>query len=110
MPTPDENDKLRKALERLLRDIDHGPEVPRACYQPVNLWDRLAAEGNWPLIEKLRMVEEEVGGYGTVVCPPKGFSDNDETHNAVVDWLQLRNVNVVCPDSLIKRLFMSLHG
>jgi hypothetical protein len=106
----DEDDRLRKALERLLRDLDDESVGRRAYFRPVSLWDRLAAECNWPLIEKLRMVEDGVGGYGTIVCPATGFSENDETHNAVIDWLKAKKVNVLCPDSIIKRLFIALHG
>jgi hypothetical protein len=105
-----EDDRLRKALERLLHDLDDESVGRRAHYRPVSLWDRLAAEGKWSLIDELRMVEDGVGGYGTIVCPATGFSDNDVTHNAVIDWLKPKKVNVICVDSMVKRLFLALHG
>jgi hypothetical protein len=106
----EEDDRLRKALLRMLQDLDEESPTRRAVYHPLNLWDRLIAEGNFELINKLHMVERGVGGYGTVICPTHGFSENDVTHNAVIDWLKSKKVNILCVDSMVKRLFLALHG
>ena len=60
-----------------------------------NLWGRLAGEGNLELLSRLNRIEKREAGYGTVVVPKEGFSDNDDTHNMVLDWLEARGVNVL---------------
>jgi hypothetical protein len=72
-------------IERMKRQID--PPV----------WELLAAEGNFELIGTLRHVEQGTQGFGTIAVPREGFSENDITHNAVLDWLRLRGVQTVNP-------------
>lgn len=60
-----------------------------------SLWDRLAEERNFKLIETLRRIELKEAGYGTLIVPPKGFSENDETHNLVLNWLEQQEVNIL---------------
>jgi len=59
------------------------------------LWNRLFAEGKIELTNKLRKVELQEPGYGTIVMPDEGFSESDATHNLVVDFLDAHNVNIV---------------
>ena len=73
---------------------------------PNRLWDLLAAEGNFDLINKLQHVELEEDGFRTIIIPDIGFSDNDETHNLVVEWLKGRCravYNVGCEIERLKR-------
>jgi 3-dehydroquinate dehydratase len=52
------------------------------------LWDLLTSEGNHTLIEKLHKAETHTPGYSIVIVPATGFSEDDTTHNAVIDWLK----------------------
>lgn len=72
------------------------------------LWQKLAEEGNFSLIKKLQRIENKEGGYGTVIVPKRGFSDNDETHNMVLGWLEGQNVNIVNTRIEIARLENSI--
>jgi hypothetical protein len=75
------------------------PELPE-----LSVWDRLASQGNYALLEKLHYVELEIPGFSTVVVPAKGFSDDPETHNAVLAWLREHHVNIHNPSLMIARL------
>lgn len=70
----------------------------------VSLWDTLASEGNIDLINKLVRVSNREEGFGTIIVPKKGFSEEDDTHNAVLDWLKNNDVNVVNPRLSIAKL------
>lgn len=59
------------------------------------LWNRIVGEGNLELLSRLNRVEKREAGYATIVVPKEGFSDNDDTHNMVLDWLEARGVNVL---------------
>jgi len=72
------------------------------------LWEILAADGKFELIDKLRRVELREPGYGTIVVPKEGFSDNDEIHNIVLDWLEEQNVNILNVNLEIARLKRAL--
>jgi len=75
-----------------------------------NLWGRLVGEGNLELLSRLSRVEKHEAGYGTVVVPKKGFSDNDDTHNMVLDWLEARGVNVLNIGLSVARMKYALRG
>jgi hypothetical protein len=80
-------------------------------WRRVELWNRLAIEGNHDLIAKLAFVERREPGFGVVIVPPRGFSENDETHNAVLDFLRDDlGVEVVNPALEKTRLRRALHG
>lgn len=72
------------------------------------LWEKLAMEGKFDLIEKLRRVEVGEAGYGTVIVPPEGFSERDEVHNLVLDWLDEQGVNVLNVGLEVARLQKAL--
>ena len=74
------------------------------------LWERLAAEGKFELINKLRRVEQKEPGYGTIVVPKTGFSDDDKTHNLVLDWLECQGVNIMNTRIEIARLKNALRS
>lgn len=60
-----------------------------------SLWEKLALDGKFELITLLRRVEMKEPGYGTVVVPHEGFSERDDIHNLVLDWLVEHDVNVL---------------
>ena len=60
----------------------------------MDIWIALALEGNSDLIKLLHRVENKEPGYGTVIIPKEGFSFDDDIHNAVLDWLKVKGVNV----------------
>lgn len=93
-------DRIDDILDRFLED---------AC-PTFFLWDRLIDEGQFHLIRKLRRVEMGEEGFQTIVVPPEGFSEDDRTHNLVVDWLEERGVNVLNVGLEKARLEMALHG
>lgn len=74
------------------------------------LWDRLVSEGRHDLITKLRHAEIRESGFGTIVVPRKGFSDNDDTHNMVLAWLREHKINILNPGLEVTRLERALHG
>ena len=74
------------------------------------LWARLAGEGRLDVLSRLTGVEKGVAGYGSIRVPAEGFSDNDRTHNAVIEWLRKKHVNVVNPRVFEARLELALHG
>jgi len=107
MPDSDGNaypEDLMELFLRLLDAIDRAEQPRRAEYTPQTVWDMLAAEGNLSLIERLKMVEQRYPGYGTMVVPEEGYSDDDDTHNAVIDWLRAHDVNVLNTRTTIARL------
>ena len=61
------------------------------------LWTRLASEGNFDLINKLHRAEQHEPGFETIVVKKEGFSDNDTTHNMVLQFLRERKINIVNP-------------
>lgn len=73
-----------------------------------DLWAVLALEGNFDLINKLRMAEAREPGFGTIVVTEKGFSENDVTHNLVLDWLKERNINIVDVPFIVGNLELTL--
>ena len=85
-------------------------EFLEECCPTATLWERLAMEGKFDLIEKLRRVEKSEDGYSTLVVPPEGFSESDQTHNIVLDWLEERGVNVLNVGLEKARLEHALHG
>lgn len=68
------------------------------------MWGRLEKEGRYSLISKLKAVERKEAGYGTIVVPDKGFSEDPVTHDMVIKWLIERQVNIINPKKLIKGL------
>lgn len=58
------------------------------------LWIALALEGKHTLIEKLNRAFNGFPGYGTIVVPREGFSENDRTHNMVIRSLRAHEVNI----------------
>ena len=121
----DENERLYEAIERLYRRLteDSTPlpiektegstlqssksDLP---YQPKNVWDRLTSEGNFKLIEKLHLAEHKEPGYNVIPVPSLGYSENDDTHNAVLDWLKEHNILALNPLHEISIMERSLHS
>ena len=79
-------------------------------FRTMALWERLTQEGKFELIELLRHVEQGEDGFGTVVVHKEGFSENDETHNMVLDWLEERKINILNPGLEKTRLEGALYG
>lgn len=75
-----------------------------------NLWNRISGEGNFELLTLLHKVEKREAGYGTVVVPKEGFSDSDDTHNMVLEWLEEHRINVLNVRVCVARMKHALHG
>lgn len=74
------------------------------------IWTALALEGNNELLRKLHRIENKEPGFGTVIVPRYGFSQNDETHNMILRWLKGKGVNVWSPLNEIANLEYALRG
>lgn len=70
----------------------------------------LALDGNFELIETLRHAQNKEPGYGTIVVPKQGFSDDDDVHNLVLDWLCEQKINVLNVQNEIANLEYALYG
>ena len=75
-----------------------------------DLWEKLTLEGRFNLIERLNRIETGVVGFNTIVVPPEGFSNDDRTHNLVLDWLVEHGANVLNVGLEISRMESALHG
>lgn len=84
------------------------PPDYRVSYSPRNLWDRLATEGRHDLITTLRHVELNTPGYGTIIVPPEGYSQDDTTHNMVLDYLNHHHINILNVQLTIEKLTRAL--
>jgi hypothetical protein len=73
-----------------------------------DVWLDLLFENNFSLIDKLHHVENKDAGFGTVIVPEQGFSQNDIIHNKVLEWLKKKKVNVINPPLIIERLKRTL--
>ena len=74
------------------------------------LWVALASEGQFELMERLRKALLKAPGYGTIIVTRKGFSDNDRTHNLVIQWLKAHDIHSLDVMFEIGNLEESLHG
>ena len=74
------------------------------------LWSRLTVEGNFELLSRLRRAECREPGFCTIVVGKTGFSEDDETHNMVIDFLKQIDVHVFNPGLEATKLEMALHG
>lgn len=104
---------LRAILQELLSNNNEtltNPEtLPETLTTDQDPWILLAAEGNDKTLRLLQKVEQKQPGYSTIIIGPNGFSENDDTHNAVLNWLRDRNVMVYSPQNEIYHLNKSLH-
>jgi hypothetical protein len=67
----------------------------------LELFQNLAEEGNHVLVRKLIRADRREIGFGTIVVPENGFSDCNITHNAVIDWLRKKHINICNPGRII---------
>lgn len=74
------------------------------------LWSRLALEGNFKLLHTLQRAERREDGYGTIVVKKEGFSEDDETHNMVLDFLEQIGVHIFNPGIEITKLQAALRN
>jgi len=74
-----------------------------------DIWRRLACESKFNVIEILKRVENEEGGYGTIIIPPGGFCKDEITNELVLMWLRAKDVNVYSVDEEIIELYESLN-
>ena len=124
---PDDREELNELLRQImkaLRDPSPQDSTLEPTYQeppdktlPITkpylgskdpLWVRLAAEGNDTLIRKLRHVEIGTPGFSTIIIPDKGFSNDPNTHNDVLDWLRSKSILIYSVDNEARRLTKSL--
>jgi hypothetical protein len=66
------------------------------------VWEALWLEGNYKLIETLRLAE--TGQLGTVIIPDEGFSPNIRIHSLVMDWLYANRINTLNVSFEIRQL------
>jgi len=69
-----------------------------------NIWRTLASESKFDIIEKLKRIERNESGYSTIIVPKNGFSENEETHELILEWLEEKHVNVVSVEKEIRDL------
>lgn len=72
------------------------------------LWATLIEDGKHSLVKVLNHVENKVPGYGSIVVPKTGFSNNLNIHNEVITWLNDRGVNIINVENEIFGLEQSL--
>ena len=81
-------ESIKRTYLKASKALKGGVMGKRTRYVPRTVWDLLAAEGNYALINTLKMVERRETGYGTMIIPVGGYSKDPETHKAVVRWLE----------------------
>ena len=99
-------------LELFLKLLDACSEhlsYPEADYQPKDVWDMLAAEGNCELISRMQRIEKKELGFEWLVITQKGFSNDDLTHNAVIQWALDNNVRLINNHAEATQLHDALH-
>lgn len=109
---PDKRKHIKEEIYRLieqLNELDDTEPVNRGYFKAVTLWDRLIDEGRHDLISKLHEVELGTKGFGTIVVTQEGFSDDDTTHNMVLEYLEQHGTNILNPGLLIARMERALH-
>ncbi len=74
-----------------------------------DIWRRLACEGKFDVIELLKRVEKEEGGYGTIIIPSGGFSNDEITNRLIIMWLEKKDVNVYSVEEEIKEYEEALY-
>lgn len=74
----------------------------------IDPWVALVAEGNHDLIAKLKRAMDGEAGFGTIVINGEGFSEDDNTHHAVLNMLRRNGVRVVDVQYEIGSLELSL--
>lgn len=107
----DKRKRIKEEIYRLieqLNDLDNTEPVNRGSYKATTLWDRLMEEGRLDLIARLHEVEIGTPGYGTIIVPHEGFSEDDTTHNMVLDYLEAHGTNIVNPGLMITRMERAL--
>jgi hypothetical protein len=77
------NYRLERIIEELIEELiqeyyrQHRSEL---------VWEALVLDGNFSLITTLHYAEMKTPGFGTIVTPVEGFSQNDKIHNLVISW------------------------
>jgi hypothetical protein len=92
-------------LERIIEDLIDLLVAEYFQYQQHRseiLWQALWLEGNYKLIETLRLAE--IGDFKTVIIPDEGFSTNMCLHYLVLDWLDTHHINTLSVSSEVKEL------
>lgn len=104
-------EKFRILFENAMQFIEeHSCRFQNEEKKEFDLWEMLLSEGKHDLIEKLRRVERQEGGFGTIIIPEGGFSSNKQTHEMVVSWLEKMGTNVLDVKKEIAELEEALHG
>jgi hypothetical protein len=96
-------------LDKLYSEAnERTPKHHPPAYTPT-LWELLALEGRHDLLTTLHHVELKTPGYGTVIVPEEGFSENTDTHNMVLNYLKIQGVMTLNVGITIARLQSALH-
>ena len=94
---------------KLLDACSEHMNYPDAQYQPKDLWDHLTADGKLDLVSRLQRIQNHEDCFEWLVVPKEGFSEDDTTHNAVIDWAHLNNIRLINMTKEITELELSLH-
>lgn len=103
-------DKFKLFFENIMKTAEKikNDSKESSSKESSSLWEALLIEGNHALIKKLRYIEKEEGGFGTIVVPKKGFSPNPEINQKVLKWLKTKNVNILDVNKEVNDLKNSL--
>ena len=72
------------------------------------LWAILIEKDKNNLVKVLQRVESKEAGYGSIVVPEKGFTNDDKINAMILSWLKERDVNVIDVKEEVKALESSL--
>jgi hypothetical protein len=92
-------DELERIIEAL---IDLLIADYRREHRSQLVWEALVLDGNYKLIETLRLVE--LGHLKTVILPDTGFSTNHRVHLLVIDWCRDHDVCLLNVSATIRYL------
>jgi hypothetical protein len=68
---------------------------------------QLLLEGREDTLAKLREVDAKTPGYGVIINKKEGFSECDDIHNHIVDYLQKQGILVYSPETEAIKLYKS---
>lgn len=103
-----EEENLEDLIDKFVVDQIARYERQHAQKIAARIHVMLALEGNFELIQKLARIERKESGYDVIVVPKEGFSENDDVHNLILDWLKLQGVCVMNVQKVIANLELAL--
>jgi hypothetical protein len=104
------SEDLENLIDGFVKDLIDKYESQQASKLAARIHILLTLEGNFALIKKLHRIERKELGYGTIVVPAEGFSEDDDVHNLIIDWLNLLGVNIFNVQNEIANLELALYS